>query len=86
MSRGPRPKGAGLSRPGDRPAPSAEASRVTVLDVPDDKLPWVPSKTRRELIKKIWEVDPLGCPRCGHEMKIINPIHDFRGYPRLNEI
>ncbi len=23
------------------------------------------AKTRRELIKKIWEVDPLNFPRCG---------------------
>ena len=26
--------------------------------------------------KKIWEVDPLSCPRCGHEMKLINLIHE----------
>jgi hypothetical protein len=24
-----------------------------------------------ELIKKVWEVDPLECPRCGREMKMI---------------
>ena len=24
----------------------------------------------------IWEVDPLSCPRCGHEMKIISLIND----------
>jgi hypothetical protein len=23
-----------------------------------------------------WEVDPLSCPRCGHEMKIISLIHE----------
>jgi hypothetical protein len=31
----------------------------------------VPSKIWRELPKKMWEVDHLGCPRCGHEMQII---------------
>ena len=47
-----------------------------VLDVSDYKARRIPSKTWRELIKKIWEVDPLTCPRCGHEMKIISLIND----------
>ena len=34
------------------------------------------SKQWRELIKKIWEVDPLICPGCGGEMKIIALLHD----------
>jgi len=38
--------------------------------------PCVPSKTWRELIKKVWEVDPLTCPRCGSEMRIISLIQD----------
>jgi hypothetical protein len=49
---------------------------VTVLDVSDHRPRRVPSKTWRELIKKIWEVDPLSCPRCDHEMKIISLIHE----------
>jgi len=28
------------------------------------------------LIKQVWEVDPLECPKCGHEMKIISVIDD----------
>ena len=71
-SRGERIK-AGRFRPGDEPAVSPE---VTVLDVSDHQPRRVPSKTWRELIKKIWEVDPLCCPRCGHEMKIITLIHE----------
>ena len=38
--------------------------------------PHVPSKTWRELIKKILEVDPLTCPQCGSEMRIISLIQD----------
>lgn len=38
--------------------------------------PHVPSKTWRELIKKVWEVDPLTCPQCGSEMRIISLIQD----------
>ena len=29
----------------------------------------------RECIKKIWEVDPLVCPKCTGEMKIISFIY-----------
>ncbi len=47
-----------------------------MLDVSDHRPRRVPSKTWRELIRKIWEVDPLSCPRCGHEMKIISRIHE----------
>ena len=28
------------------------------------------------LINKVWEVDPLTCPKCGSEMKIISVIED----------
>jgi hypothetical protein len=73
-SRGERIK-AGLFRPGDEPTSSAAGPEVSVLDVSDHRPQRVPSKTWRELIKKIWEVDPLSCPRCGHEMKIISLIH-----------
>ena len=47
-----------------------------MLDVSDYQPRRLPSKTWRELIKKIWEVDPLSCPRCSHEMKIISLIHE----------
>ena len=36
----------------------------------------VPSRTWCELIKKIWEVDPLLCPECGGKMRIISLIND----------
>ena len=36
----------------------------------------IPSKKWRELIKKVWEVDPLLCPNCGGEMKIIALIDE----------
>ncbi len=74
-SRGERIK-AGLFRPGDEPASSVVSPEVTVLDVSEHRSRRVPSKTWRELIKKIWEVDPLSCPRCGHEMKVVNFIHE----------
>ena len=30
------------------------------------------------LIQKIYEVDPLACPRCGQEMRIIAFIEDYK--------
>ena len=58
----------GILRPGDEPQVPAN---VDVIDVSDYNPPHVPSKTWRECIKKIWEVDALVCPRCGGQMKII---------------
>ena len=42
----------------------------------DYKSSRIPSKTWRKLIKKVWEVNPLRCPRCRHETKIISLIND----------
>ena len=36
----------------------------------------VASATWRELIKRVWEVDPLLCPRCGTEMVKLAAIQD----------
>jgi hypothetical protein len=74
---------AGLYRPGDEPGCSGVSPELTVLDVSDYRPRRVPSKTWRELIKKIWEVDPLSCPRCGCEMKIIGLIHEPGAIERI---
>lgn len=74
---------AGVLKPGDQPASSAVPSEVTVLDVSDHRPCRVPSKTWRELIKRIWEVDPLSCPRYAHEMKIISLINDPKIIERI---
>ena len=36
----------------------------------------IPSRSWRELIKKVWEVDPLLCTQCHHEMRIVSLIND----------
>jgi hypothetical protein len=48
-----------------------EATDVDVIDDAEYQPPRIPSKKWRELIKKVWEVDPLICPHCGAEMKLI---------------
>ena len=58
---------------------AAEVDPVTeleVIDVSGYKPRRIPSPDWRECIKKIWEVDPLECPHCKSEMKIISFITD----------
>ena len=61
----------GLQKPGDEPELKKD---IEIIEVADYHPPRVPSKTWRECIKKIWEVDPLCCPRCSGAMKIISFI------------
>ncbi len=71
-SRGMRLK-QGIVRPGDETSNESEMN-VEILDVSDYLPKRIPSKTWRECIKKIWEVDPLLCPYCNSEMSIISFI------------
>jgi hypothetical protein len=47
---------------------------VEVIDVSAHEPRRIPSKKWRELIKKVWEVDPLRCPKCSREMRIVSLI------------
>jgi len=40
--------------------------------------PFVPSKGWAEMIRKVYEVDPLLCPSCGDKMSIISFIEDHK--------
>jgi hypothetical protein len=40
--------------------------------------PFVPSKSWAEMIRKVYEVDPLLCPSCGGKMSIISFIEDHK--------
>ena len=62
----------GMVRPGDEPLEND--AEVEIIDVSEYEPKRLPSKTWRECIKKIWEVDPLLYPNCGGEMKIISFI------------
>ncbi len=73
-SRGLRKK-QGILKPGE---PSEhEPVNIEIIDVSDYQPPCIPSKKWRECIKKIYEVDPLCCPKCGGEMKIISFINEY---------
>lgn len=64
----------GMVRPGDEPLEND--TEIEIIDVSEYKPKRIPSKTWRECIKKIWEVDPLRCPHCGGEMRIISFISE----------
>ena len=49
---------------------------IEIVDVATYKPRRIPTPTWRECIKKIWEVDPLECPHCKAEMKIISFISE----------
>jgi hypothetical protein len=49
---------------------------VEVIDVAAHEPRRIPSKKWRELIKKVWEADPLRCPKCSREMRIVSLIDE----------
>ena len=56
-------------------SPTAVSSdEVEVIDISKYRPKKVASLTWRECIKKIWKTDPLICPGCLHEMRIISFI------------
>jgi hypothetical protein len=43
----------------------------------------VPAKGWAEMIRKVYEVDPLLCPSCGGRMRIISFIEDHKVIDRI---
>ncbi len=43
-----------------------------------EETPFVPARGWAELIRKVYEVDPLLCPKCGGKMCIISFIEDYK--------
>jgi hypothetical protein len=56
---------------------------VQVIDVSEHKPRRIPSAKWRELIKKVWEADPLLCPKCQKEMRIVALIDDREVIERI---
>jgi acetone carboxylase gamma subunit len=53
------------------------------LRMTEDKLRPVPAKGWAEMIRKVYEVDPLVCPQCGGTMKVVAFITDFPVVERI---
>ena len=45
--------------------------------------PKLPSKRWRDLILRVWHVDPLRCPVCQHPMRVIAVIDDPQLVPKI---
>ena len=58
----------------------ADALHMPIIEDTDRH---VPSKGWAEMIKKVYEVDPLICPSCGGQMKIIAFIEDHKVIDRI---
>ncbi|MCK4621734.1 MAG: hypothetical protein KAT62_05905 [Desulfuromonadales bacterium] len=55
---------------------AANDQAIGILNITEQQPKKIPFRTWRECIKKVWEVDPLECPKCGAEMKIVSFIND----------
>ncbi len=44
----------------------------------EDDSTYVPSKGRADMIRKVYEIDPMICPLCGGKMSIISLIEEPR--------
>jgi len=53
---------------------SETAADNHLIDIRDYRPKRIPQLMWRECIKRVWEVDPLTCPRCSGEMRIISCI------------
>jgi hypothetical protein len=49
----------------------------------EDGPTYVPSKGWAEMIRKVYEVDPLRCPTCGGQMSIISFIEEPKTIDRI---
>ena len=58
---------------------------IEIIDVSEYRPLKIPSPHWREFIKKVWEVDPLSCPKCGCEMKIISFINEVNVIRKILE-
>jgi len=54
-----------------------------VLPMAEDDLKPVPSKGWAEMIRKVYEVDPMVCPKCGGSMKVVAFITDDQAVDRI---
>jgi len=61
-----------------------KASRVAVgLRMSEGEPLPVPSKGWAEMIQKVYEVDPLICPRCGGRMKVVAFLTEYAVVARI---
>lgn len=65
------------------PEAGAADAEGEVIDVSAFKPRRIPSKKWRELIKKVWEADPLLCPHSQDEMRVVALIDQAEVIERI---
>jgi len=55
----------------------------SALRIADEDLKRIPSKGWAEMIRKVYEVDPMTCPKCGGSMKVVAFLTDFSVVDRI---
>jgi hypothetical protein len=53
------------------------------LRIGEDELRRLPAKGWAEMIRKVYEVDPMLCPRCGGKMKVVAFLTDYAVVDRI---
>ena len=53
------------------------------LRMAEEELRPIPSKGWAEMIRKVYEVDPMVCPKCGGTMKVITFLADYSVVDRI---
>jgi hypothetical protein len=49
----------------------------------EEELRPIPAKGWAEMIRKVYEIDPMICPRCGGNMKVIAFLTDYAVVDRI---
>jgi len=60
----------------------ADVSPLTLRMSEEERKP-VPSKGWTAMIRKVYEIDPMVCPKCGGQMKIVAFITDYAAVDRI---
>ena len=55
----------------------------SALRIVEEELRRVPSKGWAAMIRKVYEVDPMTCPKCGGSMKVVAFLTDFSVVDRI---
>jgi len=49
----------------------------------EEELPPIPAKGWAEMIRKVYEADPLRCPRCGGRMRVVAFLTEYAVVDRI---
>jgi hypothetical protein len=60
----------------------SEEGRQRLLII-EEECPRIPRRGWAEMIRKVYEVDPMLCPKCGGQMKVIAFLTDFSVVDRI---